>query len=219
MNQLPRKKIPGATVSRLPVYLRILESFLDDGLMTVSSERLADVAAVNPPKVRKDLSYLGTYGTRGVGYDVEYLVYQISRELGLTQDWPVVVIGTGNLGTALANYKGFGLRGFRIVALLDSDKARVGKKLAGLTIQHVDDLKAVVDEIGVPIGLIATPVEAAQGTADRLVQVGVRSILNFAPAVLVVPEGIRVRQVDLSVELQILAHYEQTNTLRKSRRS
>lgn len=217
MAQVPARKIPGATVSRLPVYLRILQTLADDGVSTISSERLAEFAAVNPPKVRKDLSYLGTYGTRGVGYDVEYLVYQISRELGLSQDWPVAVVGTGNLGTALANYKGFPLRGFQIAALFDADPARVGKKLAGITIHHVDDLGRLVKELGTPIGLIATPLAAAQETADRLVSAGVRSILNFAPAVLVVPNGIRVRQVDLSVELQILAYYEQKDAIRKSR--
>src|SRR5687767_8643149 len=111
--------IPEATVARLPLYLRSLVDMLDRGLQTVSSESLADAAGVNSAKVRKDLSYLGSYGTRGVGYDVEYLIFQISRELGLTQDWNCVIVGVGNLGRALANYKGFGERGFRVVALVD----------------------------------------------------------------------------------------------------
>src|SRR2546422_6881604 len=126
------RAIPEATVARLPLYLRSLVDMHDRGLATVSSEGLADAAGVNAPKVRKDLSYLGSYGTRGVGYDIEYLVYQISRELGLTQDWPVAIVGIGNLGHALAGYKGFGQRGFRIGALYDRDTSRVGEKVGSL---------------------------------------------------------------------------------------
>src|SRR5687768_17973292 len=134
------RPIPEATVARLPVYLRVLGELASQQVQTVSSEQLAEAAGVNPPKVRKDLSYLGSYGTRGVGYDVEYLVYQISRELGLTQDWPVAIVGLGNLGHALAGYKGFGARGFRIGALFDRDTDRIGERLSGLPIEHIDDL-------------------------------------------------------------------------------
>src|ERR671926_1684996 len=132
------RPIPEATVARLPVYLRVLQDLASQQIQTVSSERLAEAAGVNPPKVRKDLSYLGSYGTRGVGYDVEFLVYQISRELGLTQDWPVAIVGIGNLGHALAGYGGFATRGFRVVALFDADPAVVGKVVAGLPVRHVD---------------------------------------------------------------------------------
>src|SRR5215213_9030171 len=120
----PRRRIPEATVARLPVYLRILVELAESKTATISSERLAELAGVNAAKVRKDLSYLGSYGTRGVGYDVEFLLYQISRELGLTQDWPVVIAGLGNLGHALANYRGFSARGFRIVGLVDADPGK-----------------------------------------------------------------------------------------------
>src|SRR5947208_16389931 len=120
-----RRRIPEATVARLPLYLRSLLEAQHSGDATISSERLAELAGVNAAKVRKDLSYLGSYGTRGVGYDVEYLLYQISRELGLTQDWPVVIVGVGNLGHALSNYRGFQARGFRVVALFDADPAKV----------------------------------------------------------------------------------------------
>src|SRR5215831_12500601 len=129
------RHIPEATVARLPVYLRALLEVAEQKTATISSERLADLAGVNAAKVRKDLSHLGSYGTRGVGYDVEYLLYQISRELGLTQDWPVAIVGVGNLGHALANYRGFGSRGFRFVALFDADPAKVGEELAGLTVR------------------------------------------------------------------------------------
>jgi redox-sensing transcriptional repressor len=201
--------IPDATVARLPVYLRALAVLADRGVATVSSEELASAAGVNSAKLRKDLSYLGSYGTRGVGYQVEYLVYQISRELGLTQDWAVAIIGVGNLGHALANYGGFASRGFRVVALIDADKKRVGEEVAGLTIRHLDELEEVVRANFVDIGVVATPAAAAQEVCDRLVAAGVTSILNFAPAVLVVPDGVEVRKVDLSIELQILAFHEQ----------
>jgi len=176
---------------------------------TVSSEELASAAGVNSAKLRKDFSYLGSYGTRGVGYDVEYLVYQISRELGLTQDWPVVIVGIGNLGAALANYGGFASRGFRVAALIDADPQLAGKPVAGIPVQHTDELEKIVAENGVSIGVIATPAGAAQQVCDRLVAAGITSILNFAPTVLSVPEGVDVRKVDLSIELQILAFHEQ----------
>jgi redox-sensing transcriptional repressor len=201
--------IPEATIARLPVYLRAPYALAENGTATVSSEELAVAAGVNSAKLRKDLSHLGSYGTRGVGYDVDYLVYQVSRELGLTQDWPVVIIGVGNLGRALANYGGFASRGFRIAALLDSDPAVVGTVIAGLAVQHSDTMEAVVRKHRVSIGVIATPAGAAQCSCDRLVAAGVTSILNFAPVVLSVPDGVDVRKVDLSIELQILAFHAQ----------
>ncbi len=204
-----RRGIPEATVARLPVYLRVLTAFADGGTATVSSEALAAAAGVNPAKLRKDLSHLGSYGTRGVGYDVDYLVYQISRVLGLTQHWNVVIVGVGNLGHALANYGGFASRGFSVAALLDSDRRRVGELIGGVEVRHVDDLDAIAREERVSIGVIATPAGAAQEVCDRLVRAGITSILNFAPAVLAVPDGVDVRKVDLSMELQILAFHEQ----------
>jgi redox-sensing transcriptional repressor len=205
----PGRPIPEATVARLPVYLRSLLELAEAKTTTVSSERLAGMAGVNAAKVRKDLSYLGSYGTRGVGYDVEYLLYQISRELGLTQDWPVVIVGIGNLGQALSNYRGFQARGFRIVALFDADRAKVGTLVGGLRVQAMDDLDAVAARERVAIGVIATPPAVAQDVADRLVAAGVTSILNFAPTVLAVPSHVSLRKVDLSIELQILSFYQQ----------
>ena len=203
------RRIPEATVARLPVYLRSLLAMADEKEATVSSERLAELAGVNAAKVRKDLSYLGSYGTRGVGYDVEYLVFQMSRELGLTHDWPVVIAGAGNLGAALANYGGFGDRGFPVVALVDADGAKVGKKVAGVPVFHIDDLSDLVDEHDIAIGVIATPAEAGQAVADCMAEAGISSILNFAPALITVPDGISLRKVDLAVELQILSFYQQ----------
>ncbi len=216
---LSSSRIPEATVARLPVYLRALNAMSDEATTTCSSLELATAAGVNSAKLRKDLSHLGSYGTRGVGYDVQYLRYQISREIGLTQDWPVVVVGIGNLGHALANYSGFSSRGFRTVALLDADRTRHGQVVAGLEIRSFEDLEDVVTEHGVSIGVIATPAVAAQAVCDRMVEVGIRSILNFAPTIISVPEGVDVRRVDLSSELQILAYHEQRkNTDQQLRR-
>ena len=205
--------IPEATVARLPIYLRALITLAEQDVVSCSSEQLATAAGVNSAKLRKDLSYLGSYGTRGVGYDVEYLRYQIAREIGVTQDWPVVIVGIGNLGHALANYAGFSSRGFRVVALLDSDPARLGEQLDGMNISSSDALEQLVSEHDVAIGVIATPAAAAQGVCDRLVAAGVTSILNFAPTVLAVPDVVDVRKVDLSIELQILAYHEQRKSL------
>ena len=205
--------IPEATIARLPVYLRVLYAFAEQDIPTVSSEELAAAAGVNSAKLRKDLSHLGSYGTRGVGYDVEYLVYQVSRELGLTQDWPVVIVGAGNLGRALANYGGFASRGFRIAAVLDSDPDVVGTQIAGHGVQDVEQMEQVVTRHRVAIGVIATPAGTAQAVCDRLVATGVTSILNFAPVVLNVPAGVDVRKVDLSIELQILAFHAQRRSV------
>jgi redox-sensing transcriptional repressor len=211
--RVPERGIPEATIARLPVYLRALITLSERGIATCSSEELAAAAGVNSAKLRKDLSYLGSYGTRGVGYDVEYLRYQIAREIGVTQDWPVVIVGIGNLGHALANYSGFSSRGFRIVALLDSDPARLGEKLGDMRIRGFDEIETLVEELDIAIGVIATPAVSAQDVCDRLVAAGVTSILNFAPTVLNVPAGVDVRKVDLSIELQILAYHEQRKAL------
>jgi len=208
-SQRTRRRIPEATVARLPVYLRILSEQFDDGATNMSSEQLAALAGLNAAKVRKDLSYLGSYGTRGVGYEVEYLVYQIRRELGLTHDWPVVIVGAGNLGQALAGYGGFGDRGFPVGGIVDVDESKVGSVVGGVRVRHLDEVAQVVQSRGISIGVIATPGSAAQDVADALVAAGVTSLLNFAPTVINVPHGISVRKVDLAVELQILSYYEQ----------
>jgi redox-sensing transcriptional repressor len=203
------RSVPEATVARLAIYLRVLTMLAEQGVVTVSSEELAAAAGVNSANLRKDLSHLGSYGTRGVGYEVALLVERIEGTLGLTRRRAVALIGIGNLGHALAGYGGFATRGFHIAALLDADPARVGERIAGLTVRHVDDLPDVVREHDVAIGVIATPAQAAQEVCDKLVACGVTSILNFAPTVLVVPDGVDVRKVDLAIELQILSFHEQ----------
>jgi redox-sensing transcriptional repressor len=210
------RQIPEASVQRLPIYLRALVDMAERGTHTVSSEALAAAAGVNSAKIRKDFSYLGSYGTRGVGYDVEYLIHQISRELGLTQDWAVCIVGLGNLGTALASYSGFAERGFRIAALLDVDPERVGKVVNGLEVGHFEDVERYVKEEDISIAILAVPATAAQDTADRLCAAGISSILNFTPRVLTVPERVSLRKVDLSIELQILSYYEQRRVVEES---
>lgn len=196
-------------MARLPIYLRALTTLAEGGVETVSSEELASAAGVGSAMLRKDLSHLGSYGTRGVGYEVDYLVYQISRELGLTQDWRVAILGVGNLGHALANYGGFISRGFTVAALLDADPRVVGEAVGGLIIRPVDDLEQVIAEEDIHIAVVATPAASAQAVYERLVAAGVTSVLNFAPVVLETPDSVMVRKVDLSTELQILAFHEQ----------
>jgi redox-sensing transcriptional repressor len=201
-------RVPEATVARLATYLRVLGTLAERGVTTVSSEELAVAAGVNSAKLRKDLSYLGSYGIRGVGYDVATLTEQISRTLGLTVHRSVALIGVGNLGQALAGYAGFASRGFRIAALLDSDPERVGSQIRGLTVQSIADLDRIVAEYGITIGVLAVPAPAAQDVCDRLVRAGVTSILNFAPVVLSVPPHVHLRKVDLAAEMQILSFHE-----------
>lgn len=207
------RAIPEATVARLPVYHRVLVSLSDRGVVTVSSQELASACGVTSAKLRKDLSYLGSYGTRGVGYEVEFLSYQIARELGLTNPWGVVVVGVGNLGKALVSYRGFASRGFEVVALIDSHPDVVGSTVSvvdrEIVVDPLDRLDEVVSERKAHIGVITTPADAAQDVADRMVGAGLRSIVNFAPVVLNVPDDVDVRKVDLAVELQVLAFHEQ----------
>ncbi len=202
------RRIPEATVARLPVYLQALVGLEERGVETVSSDALAAACGVNSAKLRKDLSFLGTYGTRGVGYQVVELVTGISEVLGLSTDRPVVICGIGNLGRALASYGGFDARGFRVVGLLDADPGKVGTLVAGHTVEPISELGDVVRERGATIAVVATPADAAQPVVDTLVAAGVTAVLNFAPAHLQVPEHVTVRRVDLSTELQILSFYE-----------
>jgi redox-sensing transcriptional repressor len=203
-----RRRIPEATVARLPVYQRILEELLRSGTTTVSSELLASSAQVNAAKVRKDLSLLGSFGTRGAGYDAAFLIEQIERELGLDRVWPVVIAGIGNLGRALARSQGFAARNFRVAALLDTDPAIIGEHIDDVVVRHPDDLGAIAAERPLAIGVITTPAAGAQRVADQMVAAGVPSILNFAPRVLEVPADVLLRYVDLSIELQIISFYQ-----------
>jgi redox-sensing transcriptional repressor len=201
------RRIPEATVVRLPVYQRILAELGRAGVPTVSSELLAGLARVNAAKVRKDLSLLGSFGTRGTGYDTAFLLEQIELALGVDHDWPVVVVGIGNLGRALVNSAGFSSRGFRIAALFDTDPAVVGQQVGPAVVRDMATLADLAAQERAAIGVVATPSAAAQEVTDQLIGIGVRSILNFAPTVLTVPAGVLLRYVDLSIELQVMSFY------------
>jgi redox-sensing transcriptional repressor len=202
--------LPEATVKRLPLYLRALLDARNEGQVTMSSDELAGRVGANAAQVRKDLSYLGSYGTRGIGYDIELLHQHINRQLGLNREYNVALVGVGNLGQALGHYRGFAERGFHVVAAFDSDPGKVGQRLGDATVYPLSDLARVVAEKHVTMALIATPASVAQDITDRLVEAGVTSVLNFAPTVLSVGPNVCVRKVDLAVELQILGYYEHT---------
>lgn len=208
-----RPRIPEATVARLAVYLRVLTGLADGGRSTVSSGELASAAGVNPAGLRKDLTHLGPCGVRGVGYEVAALRKRIAAVLGGEQARSCVLVGLGNLGTALADYAGFGTRGFEFVGLFDVSADRIGSRIGGRLVRGMAELEDVVAATQASIGVIATPAEVAQGVCDRLTAAGVRSILNFAPIALTVPPDVDVRHVDLSVELQVLAFLGQQRPL------
>lgn len=199
--------IPDASVARLPLYLRALDELAEQGIGVCSSEHLATAAGVNSAIVRKDLSHLGSYGTRGVGYEVAFLADRIAAVVGQTQPWHVVIIGAGHLGTALAAYQGFGARGVKVEAVVDVDPELIGTQVGGLVVQPMSDLAQVIDDGDVSLAIIATPPAAAQAVADTLVAVGVASILNFAPTAVRVPAEVDLRQVDVAAELQILGYH------------
>lgn len=201
------RRIPEATVARLPIYQRLLLELVGSGTGTVSSEQLAAMAGVNASKVRKDLSFLGSFGTRGSGYEADFLLSQIDRELGLDHDWPVAIVGIGNLGRALANAPGFTSRGFRVSALFDVAPSLIGARVRGIAIRHLDDFEEELASDPPAIGVIATPAADAQSVADRMVQADIRAILNFASRVLTVPPGVLLRDVDLSIELQVISFH------------
>ena len=202
----PAREVPPSTVARLPGYLRALQGL--EGVVTTSSDELADAAGVTPAQLRKDLSYLGSYGRRGVGYDVEHLSEQIGVVLGLTTQRRVVIVGIGNLGHALANYSVFAERGFGVVGLVDADPALVGTAVAGLVVHPPEDLAELVRTTDATIGIIATPASSAQTVCDALVAAGVVGILTFAPRALRVPAHVDLRAVDVASELQILAFHD-----------
>ena len=200
------RKIPPATVKRLPLYLQCLDQ-IDSDSIGISSKDLADLAKVNDAQVRRDLSYLGTLGTRGVGYDIKTLRNQLQLELGLVEGWSAVIVGVGNLGSALAHYGGFKDKGFGVVGLFDDDPKKINSQVAGLVVTPLNKMEEYCKKYNVAIGIIATPGEYAQGVADQLIECGVRSILNFAPVLLKNVKDVQIRSVDLSQELQILSYY------------
>jgi len=207
------RPVPASTVARLPVYLRVLDHLTELGVARTSSGELATLSGVQPAQLRRDLSFLGSHGVRGVGYDVEHLQAQVAAALGLTGDLAVVIVGVGNLGHALANYVATAGSGFRVAALVDADPGVIGTEVAGLVVEDVAALAAVLQRTGARLAVLATPADVAQEVCDRLVGAGVTGLLTFVPVVLSVPDGVDLRSVDLATELQILAFHERRKTL------
>lgn len=197
-------KIPEATIVRLSVYSRFLEQADKRGIVTISSGEIADGVGVSPAQVRKDLAYFGEFGTRGVGYNVKDLLRHTLKILGLSSKWKAIVVGAGNLGSALGSYRGFKERGFNIIGVFDNDLTKIGKKLNDLEVMGIDKITEFTKREKVHIGILAVPVTVAQEMADILIDAGIRAILNFAPTVLNVPFDVEVRNVDLAVNLEIL---------------
>ena len=207
----PVRDLPQATVTRLATYLRVLGLMADDGALIVSSEELATAAGVGSAMLRKDLSFLGPNGVRGVGYDVSRLRARIEAALGLDLGHRVVLVGVGSLGQALARYGGFGRRGFTMVGLFDRDPERIGGAVGDLVVRDVAELGSACRELGATIGVVATPDHSAQEVCDELVRAGLRCILSFASAPLEVPRHVEIRRVDLAVEMQVLSFHSARN--------
>ena len=199
--------IPEATVPRLSQYLRTLQEMQNRDIKTVSSRQLADAVGTNPAQIRKDLSYFGEFGTRGVGYDVDLLVNEISKRLGLDRSWNVIIIGSGKLGTALALYRGFEKQGFNLVGMFDSDPKVYGQDRGAGPVIPINEMESFLKQNEVHIAIITTPAEAAQSMIDRVIAAGVPSVLNFAPIVASSDKRVILRQVDLSTELMTLSFY------------
>ena len=202
-------EIPRKTIYRLSIYLRCLARLRENGIGTVSSEALAKAAGVKPTQLRKDLAYFGTFGTRGLGYDVAELSGKISDELGTSSLQPVILIGVGNLGLALLSYRGFEKEGFEIIAAFDTVPGRKRDKEIKQPILGMDELKRFIQENGVKMAILSVPAAAAQAVANQLIEAGVMGILNFSPIVLAVPEDVMVNNVNLAIELENLSYFIQ----------
>jgi redox-sensing transcriptional repressor len=209
VKRTPRPEIPRKTIYRLSTYLRCLARLKEKELQTVSSEALAKVAGVKPTQLRKDLAYFGTFGTRGLGYDVAELSHRIADELGTSRLQPVVLVGVGNLGQALLAYRGFEKEGFEIVAAFDAEPDRPRDKRAAVPTFGMEDLRSVVRKHGVRMAILTVPAEAAQEVTNVLVSSGVAGILNFSPIVLSVPEDVMVNNVNVAIELENLSYFIQ----------
>ena len=200
-------KIPEMTIRRLSIYTRCLLQLEEDGVRTISSQELAERFNLNSAQVRKDLAYFGEFGVRGIGYYVSSLKAELQRILGLDREWPVALVGFGNLGSALFHYRGFGRQGFRIAVIFDDDPAKVGREVDGVPIFSTRDLAREIQARRAQMAIVAVPAEAAQSVADQLVAAGIKAVLNFAPARIRLPRDVRLKDVDLSIELETLSFY------------
>ncbi|HEV8124889.1 MAG TPA: redox-sensing transcriptional repressor Rex [Gemmatimonadales bacterium] len=200
------RKIADSTVRRLSLYLRFLEEFEDQGIATVSSDALALRGGTTSAQVRKDLSFFGSFGKRGLGYAVPELAGRLREILGLGRKYRVILLGAGKIGSALVQYRGFQKRGFEIVEIFDVDPAKIGKRWNGVEVSDVASLEAKLRDQGIDIAVLVTPAEVAQVLADRIVKLGIKAVLNFAPVQLAVPEDVAVKNVNLALELEALSY-------------
>jgi len=200
---------PKAVVGRVSLYLRQLETFQRQGSTTISSSQLGAALAIHDAQVRKDLAFFGQFGYPGIGYRIEELITTLRRILGIDRDWPLALVGLGNLGRALLKYRGFRNRGFRIVALFDNDPQKIGQVFDGMVVRPIDQLADLIRDQNISLAILSVPGEVAQGVADQLVAWGILGIFNFAPTPLVVPPSVSVVGVDLSVQLEHLAYKTQ----------
>ena len=201
------KGIPQIVIGRLPLYLRVLKRLQKEGKIYVSSQELGRLLEVSAAQIRKDLSHFGELGKRGTGYHIEFLIEQLVKILNTDKVWKMAVVGAGDVGRALANYRGFINRGFQVSAIFDCDPQKIGTQIAGLTIRDCSEMKEVVEKEGIKIAVIATPEGSAQQVADDLIENGVKAILNYAPIYLKVPKNIHVEHIDPAVHLQKLSYY------------
>lgn len=201
-------EIPDIVIGRLPLYLRALRRLAEEGdKTTTSSQELGDRLGISSAQIRKDLSHFGEFGKQGTGYHINYLIEQLRRILNLDREWPVVLVGAGFLGHALANYGGFHSRGFRIAWIFDKDPAKVGQRMADLKVQPIDELEETIQREGARVAILAVPADAAQEITDRLVEAGIKAILTYAPINLSVPDRVQVQYSDPVVQLQRMAFY------------
>jgi len=201
------KEIPDIVVGRLPIYLRALQRMMEEGRRLTSSQELGERLGISAAQIRKDLSQFGEFGKQGTGYSIEFLAEQILHILQVNQVWEMVVVGAGDIGSAIARYQGFANRGFRVIKLFDSDPQKIGQEVGPFTIHNASELEDTIRQAGIKVAMIATPSASAQGVADRLVSAGVKAILNYAPISLNVPEDVQVQYIDPVIHLQRMTYY------------
>jgi redox-sensing transcriptional repressor len=199
------RRIADSTVRRLSLYLRFLEESSQRGLVTISSDELARRGGTTSAQVRKDLSFFGSFGKRGLGYSVPELTESLREILGLRKDWQVIIVGAGKIGTALAQYRGFRQRGFRVVAVYDRDPKKIGTRWDSLTVRDMAQIERDIETEHPDIAVLTTPADEAQGVVDRLVAAGIRAVLNFAPVQLHVPADVTLKNVNMAMELEGLS--------------
>ncbi len=201
------EKIPDIIITRLPVYLRALQRMADKGIKTTSSQELGERVGISAAQIRKDISQFGEFGKQGTGYTIDYLLDKLREILKVDRMWDVIIIGAGDMGHALARYQGFSNRGFNVVMIFDNDQEKIGQKIGEFTVESIDNLVEKIKAADIKIAMLTIPATAAQGIADKLVEAGVKAILNYAPISLSVPKGVRVQHIDPATHLQRMTYY------------